>query len=128
MRRLLLSGLLLALLLTTAGVVYAGVSYDGDPSIGEGIWLSWTVKADEPADGWTPKTQYRAKVKNDDDGEIAAEATVWTIRYRGDGKCELKVRLTEGPGGHVLAKKSGRCGDKVKVKWESDDHHHHHDH
>jgi len=131
MRRLLLSGLLLALLLTTAGVVYAGVSWDDDPSFKikevEGNLWGHVIA------GW--------------DGAKAPHADYkWTVRVHGD-KVELKgcarkkgaheeelsvqVWFSEGRHGDKigLKEKQGRADRwtcvQTKIEWESGDDHHH---
>lgn len=123
MRKLTFVLILVALLVVSTAVVYAGWSWGGDPPIGHGVWLSWTVTADEPADGWEPHVHYKARVVEEhhhDEGGV--EATVWTAHYEGEGDCTLRVDLTlhKHHHNHRVATKSGPCGSKVKVEWKSD--------
>ena len=119
MRKLLFCGLVLALLVTTVGVVYAGYTWDDDPHIGEGVWLATkTVTTDEPPDGWTPDVGYKAEVKKKDDGKIEAKAEVWTREYPVKGKCTMTAYLTLGENGRLLASRSDKCGAKFDVQWK----------
>ena len=120
MRKLTFVLILVALLVVSTAVVYAGFEWDGDPPLGHGVWLAWTVTAGAPADGWTPDVHYEARVKNHHHGEFEVEATVRTAHYEGRGHCTLQVALTDGHDGPVLATKSGPCGHEVKVKSKSD--------
>jgi hypothetical protein len=124
MRKLTFVLILVALLVVSTAVVYAGFVWDGDPPIGNGVSLAWMVIAARPAEGWTPDVHYEARVvegHHHDEGGV--EATVWTARYEGEGACTLRVELTRDQHHHhhrVLATKSGPCGSKVKVEWKSD--------